>query len=172
MKLKLITIALFALALPAALAAWPQTANTQSESTLIMLNVRGVRERGAVRFDHQAHQGRLNPDPNAAFKASATASCAGCHHSTNETGVPQLWKCTVCHQTEGRAEGKGAGQYVNKRCGQQCETAGNPKNCQCDELYFERAFHDSCIGCHRANNEQTRVNRAPTTCSGCHAARQ
>lgn len=168
MRLKLIILGLCGLALSAAWAVWAQNSPVQSEGSVITLNVRGVRERGAVRFDHQAHQGRLNPDPNAAFKASATASCTGCHHTTNETGVPQLWKCTVCHQTEG----KGMGQYVNKRCGQQCEPAGNPKNCQCDELYFERAFHDSCIGCHRASNEQTRVNRAPTTCSGCHAARQ
>ncbi len=172
MRLKLIIIGLFGLAFTVAWAALAQSARLQTDGSIIMLNVRGTRERGAVRFDHQAHQGRLNPDPNAPFKASATASCTGCHHSTNETGVPQLWKCTVCHQTEGRAEGKGAGQYVNKRCGQQCETAGNPKNCQCDELYFERAFHDSCIGCHRANNEQPRVKPAPTTCSGCHAARQ
>lgn len=168
MRLRLITIGLFGLTLVTAWAVWAQSAGSQADGAIIMLNVRGARERGAVRFDHQAHQGWLNPDPNAPFKASTTASCTGCHHTTNETGVPQLWKCTVCHQTAG----KGTGQYVNKRCGQQCETAGNPKNCQCDDLYFERAFHDSCIGCHRASNEQTRVNRAPTTCSGCHVARQ
>ena len=165
MKLKLTAICLLTAAL---LAWWPRLASSQSEGSLITLNVRGVRERGPVRFDHQAHQGLLNPDPQAPFKASATASCSGCHHTTSEQGFPQLWKCTSCHQTEG----KGTGQFANQRCGQGCETTGNPKNCNCDELHYERAFHDSCIGCHRANNLATKVNRAPTTCSGCHAAKQ
>jgi hypothetical protein len=166
MRVKLTVICLLVLAAP--LAWWPRLASSQSDSSIITLNVRGVRERGPVRFDHQAHLGRLNPDPQAPFKASAAASCSGCHHTTNEQGFPQLWKCTVCHQTEG----KGTGQYTNQRCGQQCEPTGNPKNCACDELYYERAFHDSCIGCHRATNLATKVNRAPATCSGCHAARQ
>jgi hypothetical protein len=120
-----------------------------------------------VRFDHQAHQGRRNPDPNWPFRTGTAATCSGCHHTTNEQGVPQLWKCTVCHQTEAKGDGK----YPNTRCGQQCDNTGNPKNCQCDELYFERAFHDSCIGCHRANNQQERNSRAPVTCSGCHASK-
>ena len=56
MKLKLITIGLFVLVLPAALAAWAQSgnsqaANAQGESSIITLNIRGARERGAVRFD-------------------------------------------------------------------------------------------------------------------------
>jgi hypothetical protein len=168
MRLKLITISLWMLVvLLPGLARWPQaqSSGTQTEGSIIMLNVRGVRERGAVRFDHQAHQGRRNSDPNWPFKAGASATCSGCHHTTNEQGVPQLWKCTVCHQNEGKGDGK----YLNRRCGQQCDPSGNPKNCQCDELYFERAFHDSCIGCHRANNQQQRNSRAPVTCSGCHA---
>ncbi len=167
MKLKLIIIGVIAWCLPLLLAGGAWSAGPQADGALIMLNVRGVRERGPVRFDHQAHQGRLNPAADWPYKASTAASCSGCHHSSNEQGMPQLWKCTVCHQTEG----KGAGQYVNKRCGQQCDAAGNPKNCACDELYFERAFHDSCIGCHRASNEVARISKAPTTCSGCHAAR-
>jgi len=165
LRLKLMTIGLMAVAL---LAFGPGHVRSQSEAAIIMLNVKGVRERGSVRFDHQAHLGRLNPDPQAPFKASATASCSGCHHTTSEQGFPQLWKCTSCHQTAG----KGTGQFVNTRCGTECEKSGNPKNCACDELYFERAFHDSCIGCHRASNLATKVNRAPTTCSSCHAARQ
>lgn len=169
MRLKVFTIGLVFLLLGAVGVSWREAAGqtaSQREGTIITLNVKGARERGAVRFDHQAHLGRVNPDPQAPFKASANASCSGCHHSTNEQGVPQLWKCTVCHQTEG----KGTSHYLNQRCGQSCEPSGNPKNCQCDELYFERAFHDSCIGCHRASNLATNVNRAPTTCSGCHAA--
>lgn len=165
MKLKLTAIMLFVLTLPVTLAGWTQSA--QNDGSIIMLNVRGARERGAVRFDHQAHQGRLNPSPDWPYKASAAASCGGCHHTSNEQGILQLWKCTVCHQNEGKGDGK----YPNKRCGQGCETSGNPKNCQCDELYFERAFHDSCIGCHRASNEAARNIKAPTTCSGCHASK-
>src|SRR5262245_7902910 len=132
MKLKLITISLWTLGvLLPGLARWSQaqSSGTQTEGSIITLNVRGVRERGAVRFDHQAHQGRRNPDPNWPFKAGTSATCSGCHHTTNEQGVPQLWKCTVCHQTESKGDGK----YPNKRCGQQCDAGGNPKNCQCDE---------------------------------------
>lgn len=142
------------------------TVGGQTEN-VILLNLRGTRQRGPVRFDHQAHQGRLNPDPNWPYKASVAAACAGCHHSRNAQGIPQLWKCTACHQNEG----KGAGENVNQRCGRQCDPAGNPTNCQCDELYFERAFHDSCIGCHRATNEKESANRAPVTCNGCHGAK-
>lgn len=171
MRAKLLIIALYTLAvlIPAGRAALPSAslAQSQTEGSIITLNVRGVRERGAVRFDHQMHQGRRNPDPNWPFKAGTAATCSGCHHTTNEQGVPQLWKCTVCHQTEGKGDGK----YPNTRCGQQCDNTGNPKNCQCDDLYFERAFHDSCIGCHRATNQQERNSRAPITCSGCHASK-
>lgn len=165
MRPKLFIIGLFAIAmlLPMAQRAWQQ-----DNGAIITLNVKGARERGAVKFDHQAHQGRINPDATWPYKASATASCSGCHHSSNEVGLPQLWKCTVCHRTEGGGEGK----YVNQRCGKGCDTAGNPKNCECDELYFERAFHDSCIGCHRATNEQKQNLLAPVSCSGCHASKQ
>ncbi len=166
MRLKLIILGLWGLAFMTAWAVWAQSRPAQSDGSVITLNVRGTRERGAVRFDHQAHQGRLNPAADWPYKASTAATCSGCHHSSNEAGVPQLWKCTVCHRTEGGGEGK----YVNQRCGKGCDTAGNPKNCACDELYFERAFHDSGIGCHRATNEQKQNQLAPVRCSGCHAS--
>ena len=65
MKLKLlITICCLSLALlPMA-----QARMRQDNASIITLNVKGARERGAVKFDHQAHQGRLNPDATCLTK--------------------------------------------------------------------------------------------------------
>lgn len=118
-----------------------------SEDRIIELDMNG--SRGVVRFNHNSHEAVLNPAPDVRHKASAAAACSGCHHTTGPTGVPQLWKCTLCHR------GKG--------------DPANPRNTDYDELHRERAFHDKCIGCHRAGNETTTSRKAPVTCGGCHA---
>jgi hypothetical protein len=71
------------------------------------------------------------------------AACVRCHHTVSARGIPELYKCNVCHH---RKDGD----------------PRNPKNRDFDEVMAERAFHDSCIGCHRA------AEKGPTTCSGCH----
>ena len=111
-----------------------------SQSKIIRLDQRG--ERGVVLFDHRRHEARISPDPNAAHGAKAGAACIGCHHTMNSRGIPQLWKCSACHRSEGDPK--------------------NPKNRDFDEVWSERAFHDSCIVCHRASA------KGPTTCGGCH----
>jgi hypothetical protein len=118
-------------------AAAPQEASTK----VVKLDTWG--QRGVVFFDHAGHETVINPDPNWPFKAKAGAACVGCHHSVSRRGIPQLYKCNVCHH---RREGD----------------PRNPKNRDFDEVMAERAFHDSCIGCHRESN------KGPVTCSGCH----
>jgi hypothetical protein len=122
---------------------------SQSQSKIIQLGQNG--ERGTVLFDHTRHEPLLNPDPATPHKAKSGAACSGCHHTMSVRGTPQLWKCAGCHRTEGDPR--------------------NPHNKDGDELYGERAFHGECISCHRANNSATGLNKAPTTCGGCHKAR-
>ena len=136
----------FGLLMPAALGAGSAPAPHQSREAIgqfLLLDLKGTR--GVVVFNHQGHQARINPDPNAAFKAKPGAACAGCHHTMDSRGIPQLWKCSACHRGEGDPR--------------------NPRNRDFDEAWSERAFHDSCIGCHRAST------KGPTTCGECHKAR-
>ncbi|HEU4390636.1 MAG TPA: cytochrome c3 family protein, partial [Blastocatellia bacterium] len=123
--------------------------STPPQSKVIQLDQNG--DRGIVPFDHTRHEPLLNPDPASPHKAKAGAACSGCHHTISVRGTPQLWKCTSCHRGEGDQR--------------------NPRNRDQDELYSERAFHQNCIPCHRANNSATGLNKAPTTCGGCHKAK-
>lgn len=175
MRLKLAVLTLYGLGLIAAMAMlagpFSSTASGRQESLpkdqIVMLNVKGTRTHGAVRFDHRQHEAVINPDPNWPYPAKQGAACVGCHHTVNNIGVPQLWKCTVCHQDEG----KGDGRYVSTK-NLNCDQSGNPKNRDCDEVFYERAFHDSCIGCHRAELARGKEpDKVPITCSGCHDSR-
>src|ERR1051325_10766112 len=101
--------------------------NDQSQGEAMRLDVKGGR--GIVHFNHKAHEA-VKPDPTSPHQADPKATCAGCHHTRNAVGIPQLWKCSACHRSEGRAR--------------------NPQSRNYDEVYTERAFHLKCIGCHRA----------------------
>jgi hypothetical protein len=158
-KLAVITLYLLLIAMPAAMFAETfagpneaqpddaqpdeaqQAAPAGTQAKLVVLDDWG--RRGVVFFDHRGHEKLINPDSNWPFKAKQGAACTGCHHTINAKGLPQLFKCNVCHH---RREGD----------------ARNPKNRDFDELMAERAFHDSCIECHRVSN------KGPVTCSGCH----
>lgn len=156
MRLKLAVVAVYGLGIitpaallarPAFLTGAPQAAANPDARTIIMLDQKGTR--GMVYFDHRLHEAFVNPDPESPFQAKQSAACVGCHHTESQAkGVPQLWKCNACHKGEGHPN--------------------NPKNRESDEVMAERAFHDSCIGCHRATNEKAQVNKSPTTCGGCH----
>ena len=124
----------------------PQDQQAQVQSKVIQLDQNG--ERGTVPFDHTRHEPLISPDPASIHKAKAGAACSGCHHTMSARGTPQLWKCASCHRNEGDQR--------------------NPHNKDGDELYGERAFHQNCIPCHRANNGATGLSKAPTTCGGCH----
>ena len=149
MKLKLAILITYAIgvAMPAALGAGlfagpgeEQTAGGVAPK-ILRLDEKG--RRGVVFFDHKGHEAFISPDPQAAHPAKKGAACSGCHHSVSARGVPQLYKCNVCHH---RRDGD----------------PRNPKNRDFDEVMAERAFHDNCIGCHRV------TEKGPTTCSGCH----
>lgn len=168
MKLKLAIVIVFALTGAAALAASLAASLAQGGVDVVMLNTKGARTYGPVRFDHRLHEKMISPDPEWPYRAKQGAACSGCHHSINNVGIPQLWKCTVCHQDEGKGDGKyPSRKYPN------CDQSGNPKNKDCDEVFFERAFHDTCIGCHRAEIARGKSpEKSPVTCSGCHAPKE
>lgn len=130
--------------LPATLLARGGAAQDQSAQTgqrLIKLDEYGTR--GVVTFDHDKHRNRINPDPNAVFKAKASAACDGCHHTYDKfTGVIQLWKCTSCHRGIGDPK--------------------NPVGADYDSEWSKTAYHNLCIGCHLASK------KGPVKCGDCH----
>lgn len=149
MRLKLAVLITYTLGLviPVALGAGLFGTGEQPQTTsgyapkVIRLDEKG--RRGVVFFDHKGHEALISPDPNSPHPAKKGAACVGCHHTVSARGIPQLYKCNVCHH---RKEGD----------------PRNPKNRDFDEVMAERAFHDSCIECHRV------AEKGPTTCSGCH----
>ncbi|HEX8088337.1 MAG TPA: cytochrome c3 family protein [Blastocatellia bacterium] len=148
LKLAVVITYMLGLVIPATLgaglfaqAAERQQAEGGSAHKIIRLDEKG--RRGVVFFDHKGHESVVSPDPGWPHKAQKGAACAGCHHTVNARGVPQLYKCNVCHH---RKEGD----------------PRNPKNRDFDEVMAERAFHDSCIECHKVSE------KGPVTCSGCH----
>ena len=119
---------------------------------VIKLDLRGTR--GVVLFRHKHHEAYLNPDSQFAHQPEKGAECAGCHHTRSQSsGASMLLKCSACHGGEGDSK--------------------NPRNKEWDEEWSGRAFHDLCIGCHRASNEKglVKCDKAPVACSECHAAK-
>lgn len=101
--------------------------------------------RGIVVFDHDKHKGRINPDPNAVFKAKPSVACIGCHHTRDKaTGVIQLWQCTSCHRGQG--------------------DPNNPVGKDFDSEWSKTAYHNLCIACHISSN------KGPVKCGDCHQA--
>jgi Class III cytochrome C family len=147
LKLAVVTTYVLGLVIPAALGAglFAQPVEQQTESgyapKVIRLDEKG--RRGVVFFDHKGHESLISPADEWPHKAQKGAACSGCHHTVSARGIPELYKCNVCHH---RKEGD----------------PRNPKNRDFDEVMAERAFHDSCIECHRVSN------KGPVTCSGCH----
>jgi class III cytochrome C family protein len=149
MKLKLAVLIMYGLglAIPVTVGAamFGASDDQQTDSgraqKIVRLDEKG--RRGVVFFDHTGHESFISPDTTVAHPAKKGAACSGCHHTISARGIPELYKCNVCHH---RKDGD----------------PRNPKNKDFDEVIAERAFHDSCIGCHRA------VEKGPTTCGGCH----
>ena len=108
---------------------------------------------GAVAFDHAAHV-KAPHDPQSAHPAPATATCAGCHHTTDGEGVIQLAKCEGCHGPEGDPR--------------------NPQSRAFDEESRKTAFHEMCIGCHanlaKAAGANSNARTGPVDCADCHKA--
>ena len=165
MRFKLTVLILFAIAMPVALlgrASEGVAAVDQSEcdrirsddatARVIKLDLKGTR--GVVLFRHRHHEAYLNPDSEFAHQAQKGAECIGCHHKrTESTGVPILLKCTACHGGEGDPR--------------------NVRNHEGDEEWSKRAFHDLCIGCHKASNERglAKCDKPPVACNECHGSK-
>ncbi|PYT08231.1 MAG: hypothetical protein DMF60_05225 [Acidobacteria bacterium] len=167
MRVKLAVLILYAIALPAALLARPfhATASPEEAATqqgdcdrirsndasarVVRLDLKGTR--GVVLYRHAHHEAYLNPGADFPHQGQKGAECIGCHHKRGEsTGVPILVKCIACHGGE--------------------SDPGNPRNSEGDEEWSKRAFHDLCIGCHRASNEKglAKCDKAPVACNECH----
>lgn len=131
---------------PVALTGTPVAHTNEQRGSTITLNSGG--RRGVVAFNHKTHETMINPDAASVFPATAGAACAGCHHTDDAMGISQLVKCHACHGVEGHPK--------------------NPKNRDFDEVFAERAYHDTCISCHRSSNQKAGSDKAPTSCTGCH----
>ena len=85
MKLKLAVLTFYGLALIAASAfmvgpfASSASGGQQSlpKDQIVMLNVKGTRTHGAVRFDHKQHEALINPDSTWPYQAKQGAACVG-----------------------------------------------------------------------------------------------
>lgn len=171
MRFRLVTLILYAIAMSVALlpgqfaigktASLPECdqgdcdriKSNDPTARVIRLDLRGTR--GGVVFRHRHHEAYLNPSGDLPHQAQKGAACIGCHHKRTEfSGVPILVKCITCHGGDGDPK--------------------NPRNKDGDEARSERAFHDLCIGCHRAINEkgQAKCEKAPVACSECHGPKQ
>lgn len=165
MRFKRAVLILLVLVMPAALRARPSSPpafepqddceairSNDAAARPIKLDLNGTR--GVVVFRHRHHERYLNSDGQFAHQPLKGAECAGCHHKRSESsGAPMLAKCGACHGGEG--------------------DPGNPRNRDLDEEWSGRAFHDLCIGCHRASNEKglVKCDKAPVACSECHGSK-
>lgn len=157
MRVRLGIVILFAVMMPVALFAEAPARDCPSQSEVcndeankvIKLDLKGTR--GPVCFRHKTHEAYTHPSADFPHKAEKGSECAICHHKRSEaTGAPILVKCSVCHRNQGDPR--------------------NPRNRDMDELHMERAFHELCIGCHRASNEKAVARcKAPVACGECHA---
>jgi len=159
MRLKLVILILYVIAIVTPSALLARTFEQQSDcdritaddatARIVKLDLDGTR--GVVLFRHRHHEAYLNPSSNFPHQAQKGSECIGCHHKRTEFGgVPILVKCIACHGGEG--------------------DPNNPKNRDLDEQWSERAYHDLCIGCHRASNEKgiVKCDKAPVACNECH----
>ncbi|SMP66886.1 Class III cytochrome C family protein [Desulfonatronum zhilinae] len=74
-----------------------------------------------------------------------TMECIACHHTSGGTEVDQGCKDTGCHD-----------MFV-------VETPEQRR----DVRYFQKAYHDLCIGCH-ADFKKREQPGGPVDCKGCH----
>jgi len=118
----------------------PMAQNQAPPNKTILFDLYG--KRGVVFYDHKIHEAFISKDPDYRYKAKPAAACSGCHHTTNAMGVSQLIQCRACHLETGNAK--------------------NPKSSQDVEMSTDEAFHQNCIGCHRA------AAKGPRLCGGCH----
>jgi hypothetical protein len=158
MRLKLVIIISYALALAAGVASSPRSLaspkpseSTQAQRVSVRFDATG--RRGLVLFDHKKHEALTDPDPAFPHKLPPGVACIGCHHSVKDVTIAaQFQKCSACHKSEGHPD--------------------NPEDREGYDLNARDTFHRLCIGCHRASNVRTSNERfrdvSFTKCSECH----
>jgi hypothetical protein len=155
MKLKLIIVGLYALAIFIAVLSPRSFASSetapQNNRVLIQLDTTG--RRGLVLFDHKKHEALLNPDPTFKHKARPNVACISCHHTAKEiTDLKQFQNCTNCHKD--------------------LANAANPDDADGIDLNSREIYHRMCISCHRATEFRAsnyRIKESKfTKCGECH----
>jgi major membrane immunogen (membrane-anchored lipoprotein) len=115
--------------------------------TEIKLEKEGFKtKKSVVTFNHQKHV------------ADYKIACGDCHH--DDKGQPrtdlkegdEVKSCFDCHTKPGELKGKKAKGLT-----------------KAEKLaYIGNAFHENCIGCHRAYDKKNKTKAAPTKCTECH----
>lgn len=165
MKLKLMIVACFALALaisaaPAMLkiraAGMTQAAGQKMPGKYTFPSAKGEKW-GPVPFDHDQH--------------NAFSDCLVCHHTNQKDLTLENWQankvtekvplCADCHMhDEGNPK--------------------NPKNSAGDELTAKLAYHANCIDCHKGEISERMMKfgkvikqgEGPTKCAACHQVKE
>jgi hypothetical protein len=156
MKLKLIIVVLYALALsvaaflPMRSYAAPETTQQKTQIS-IPLDTKG--RRGLVLFDHKKHESLLNPDTTFKHKGRPNVACITCHHTVTEvTSFKQFQSCSDCHKNEANPV--------------------NPDDAEGIDLNAREIYHRLCISCHRASEFRASNYRIKdskfTKCGECH----
>ena len=102
--------------------------------------------KSAVVFNHKKHS------------QDYKIACTQCHHvykdgqNTWKEGDP-VEKCEKCH-TEATVQGEAKLPPDQKK------------------LNLKLAFHNNCINCHKKLKAENPESKAPTTCAGCHPAKE
>jgi hypothetical protein len=156
MKLKLIFVALYAVAL--AIAVFLPVRSLASSEPVQQRNRFAIQldetgRRGLVLFNHKKHEALINPDASFKHKARPNLACIGCHHSVKEiTDLKQFQNCSSCHKNEANA--------------------ANPDDAEGIDLNAREIYHRLCISCHRASNFRASNYRIKdskfTKCGECH----
>jgi cytochrome c553 len=111
--------------------------------------------KGDVPFSHKKH----SEDYTKAYAKLYEKGCGQCHHDAKGQPLKDLkadskvQACIECH----------------KKCGEAPKGKDAPKLDKKQKLeYVSEAFHEDCIGCHKAFNKEFAPKKAPVTCNDCH----
>jgi cytochrome c553 len=111
--------------------------------------------KGDVSFSHKKH----SEEYVKAYPKLYEKGCGQCHHDAKGQPLKDLkadskvQACIECH----------------KKCGEAPKGKDAPKLDKKQKLeYVSEAFHEDCIGCHKAFNKEFAPKKAPVTCNDCH----
>jgi hypothetical protein len=163
MKLKLMIVACFALALSINAAPLMLSADTTSVSA------QGQKMPGKYTFP-SANGEKWGPVPYDHDQHNAFSDCLVCHHTNTKELTLANWnagkteKVPLCVECHFRDEGN----------------PKNPKNPNGDELNAKFVYHANCIDCHKGEISErmmkfgkvTKQGEGPTKCAACHQVKE